>query len=298
MGDYGKVGGARSDDQVRKSDLLAILPGRLQSDPLWKSTVPTGTYEQFRDQVLTQPARVVDLEERQGQRRGGADAVDGREEPQSQPPPLGASLREDAEEDERENPTSSREELPAMVNKARSNGGGRGAPRQRGPRGDSDRPRAPRKCANCSKEHEQRACPHPAVAVADRPCWICGEKGHSAKFCPDKRAGNGSVKAIEDALTVFGPIGAVTDNEGFTMARRTAMRTPRNAQLGDFMATTIKNSFNVIRNEEPVENRSQPAHSRSTVGSQPAGGQPDIDRLTPTWRGSSAFGLAAKFGFS
>ena len=121
--DYEKVGGPRSGDQERKSDLLAILLGRMQSDLLWKSTVPHETYEQFRDQVLTQSARMVDLGKRQGQRRGGIHAFDGREEPQSQLPPLGASMREEAEEDERENPISSLEGLLAMVNKARANGG-------------------------------------------------------------------------------------------------------------------------------------------------------------------------------
>ena len=81
---------------------------------------------------------------------------------------------------------------------------------------------------------------------------------------------------------MFGTIGAVTDNEGFTMARRTVRPTPRAAQLGDFMKVATKNRFNVIRNEEPVENRSQPAHSRPTVGSQPAGSQPDISiRIKP-----------------
>ena len=39
--EYEAVGGVRTDDQTRKSDLLAVLPGRLQSDLLWKSTVVT-----------------------------------------------------------------------------------------------------------------------------------------------------------------------------------------------------------------------------------------------------------------
>ena len=96
-------------------------------------------------------------------------------------PPLGTSAAEDMRQDEEDedNPISSLEELLAMVNKART--GARTERRQPGQRqdrmqqpqarrGDGDRERKPRKCANCGKEHEQRACPHPPVSVADRPC--------------------------------------------------------------------------------------------------------------------------------
>ncbi len=76
------------------------------------------------------------------------------------------------------NPNSYLEELLDMVSRTRTAGfqqrdrrPGAGAPTRRPqPRGDGDRQRAPRKCANCGKEHEQRACPHPPVAVADRAC--------------------------------------------------------------------------------------------------------------------------------
>ena len=62
--DYEAVGGERATDQVRKSDLLAILPGKLQTDLLWHSTDVKLTYEQFRDEILTQSARITDLNKR------------------------------------------------------------------------------------------------------------------------------------------------------------------------------------------------------------------------------------------
>ena len=166
--DFEAVGGDRSSDQARNSDLLAILPGKLQTDLLWNSTNPEWSYAKFRDHVLTQSARIVDLDKNLSRRRaGGVHAVDNQRD-DSQPPPLGKNMREDEEEDEMNlNPISSLEELLAMVNRTRAAGfqqrdrrPGAGAPTRRPqPRGDGDRQRAPRKCANCGKEHEQRACP-------------------------------------------------------------------------------------------------------------------------------------------
>ena len=42
LDDYEAVGGDTASDQVRKSDLLAILPGKLQTDLLWNSRIPSG----------------------------------------------------------------------------------------------------------------------------------------------------------------------------------------------------------------------------------------------------------------
>ena len=161
-----------------------------------------------------------------------------------------------------------------MVNKARAGGGrnDRRAPTggrpQRPPRGDGDRPRAPRKCANCGKEHEQRACPHPSVSVADRPCWTCGKKGHPSAQCPSK-ADRSPIKAIEDALPFFGNhIKAVYDNDGFRPPKKTWRPVQRGASLLDFIPTETRNRFGIIEEPEAVA---------TTVGSQPAGSQPDID---------------------
>ncbi len=52
--EYESVGGLRSSDQVRKSDLLAILPANLQKHFPWHSTKVDRSYEQFRDEIPTQ----------------------------------------------------------------------------------------------------------------------------------------------------------------------------------------------------------------------------------------------------
>lgn len=270
--EYEAVGGARADDQTRKADLLSILPNKVQSDLLWKSTVPTETYEQFRDEVLLKSARMVDLERRQGQRRGGVNAVAKQDDG---PPPLGTSAQEDQDEDDREagNPISSLEELLAMVNRSRTNADQRRPQRQRQPqRGDGDRQRGPRKCANCGKEHEQRTCPHPSVPVSDRPCWTCGKKGHASRDCPDKKDRKGAVKAIEDILPFFGQtLNAVTNqDDGFTKARKTVRPTPRAAQLGDFIPTTTRNRFNTIKQDEAPQRSQPPSRTNPMHGSQPA----------------------------
>ena len=169
-----------------------------------------------------------------------------------------------------------------MVNKARGGGlrrpdrrqgggGGGGRPDRRPQqRGDGDRQRSPRKCANCCKDHEQRACPHPAIAVADRACWTCGKKGNSSAQCPGTQA-KGNIKAIEDAiLPFFGTCNAVMDKDGFSTAKKVVRPTPRGATLGDFVPTATRNRFSAMEDD----------HSATTVGSPPARSQPDIDIIT------------------
>jgi len=162
-----------------------------------------------------------------------------------------------------------------MVNRARTGGGARPDRRQNGQRqdpkqqkrGDSDRPRQPRKCANCGKEHEQRACPLPPVAVADRACWTCGKKGHSNRDCPDRA--KGAVKAIEDIIPFFGTIRAVTDD--FIAAKKVVRPTPRGASLGDFVPTATRNRFGVMSEEGT---QVQPIAFRKAEGSNTNSVQP------------------------
>jgi hypothetical protein len=94
--EYEAVGGDKVSDQVRKSDLLAILPGKLQTDLLWNSTNPEWSYVKFRDHVLTQSSKILDLEKNFTRINGGVHAVAQRDD--AQPPPLGSSTQEDEEE--------------------------------------------------------------------------------------------------------------------------------------------------------------------------------------------------------
>jgi hypothetical protein len=272
--DYESVGGVRSSDQIRKSDLLAILPTKLQSDLLWNSTNPSEAYEQFRDLILTQSARIVDLARRQG--RGGVHAV-ARSDQEDGPPPLGTSAAEDMREDDENNPISSLEELLAMVNRQRTGGSGRPQQRrtqqqeQRRPQaGAAQRP--PRKCANCGLEHEQRICPHPPVPREERKCWTCGKGGHASRDCPEKKRGP-AIKAIEDQLPFFGANCVIEDSDGYRPARRPARPTPRGITLQDFIKTPTQNRFaSMAREDTETGQRSQPTLSKTTTmhRSQPA----------------------------
>ena len=145
--DYEAAGGiGYESDLIKKSDLLNILPTRMQSDLLWHSTNPKESFAEFRDHILVQSARVLGLERR---RRGGVNAINEQED---RPPPLGTSAAEDEAEDG--NPITSLEDLLAMVNRSRQRPGGQRGDKQerrQGPRGDGDRQRGPRKCANCGK---------------------------------------------------------------------------------------------------------------------------------------------------
>ena len=85
------------------------------------------------------------------------------------------------------------------------------------------------------------------MAVADRVCWGCGEKGHTSARCPNKDKRR-KLAAIEDQQQI--PWLSVVDNEGFETVRRNACQpqpgtrpTPSNAQLGGF----IRNSFAALR---------------------------------------------------
>ena len=118
---YEAAGGETSSDRIRKSDLLAILPSKLQSDLLWNSTNPRESYQEFRDLILTQSARILDLNRRTG--RGGVHAVEPTVGYEPAMPPLGASCAQEMRDDDLlmadNNPISSLEELLAMVNRQR-----------------------------------------------------------------------------------------------------------------------------------------------------------------------------------
>ena len=156
-------------------------------------------------------------------------------------------------------------------------------PQQRGdrqPRGDSDRPRAPRKCANCGKKHEARICPHPAIPRKQRACWTCGKQAHSNKDCPSKPQ-RSAVKAIEDQLPFVGGAFAVADVDGYRQPRRPGRPQPRGATLGDFVIAPTRNRFaGMERDVEPTTAttiRSRPA-TRTTANRN----QPDI--VVVAWR--------------
>ena len=209
--------------------------------------------------ILTQSARILDFNQRTG--RGGVHAVEPTVDVRDDgPPPLGASCAQDMREDDavgaENNPITTLEELLIMVNRQRTGGGQRtpgnrrAAGGDRQPRGGIDRQttRAPRKCANCGKEHEARICPHPAVLREQRACWTCGKQGHSSKDCPSKPQ-RSAVKAVEDQLPFFGGACAVVDADGYRQPRRPGRPQPRGATLGDFMKTPTRNGFAGLMDE-------------------------------------------------
>ena len=275
--EYEAAGGEATSDRIRKSDLLAILPARIQSDLLWNSVNPATSYQGFRDHVLTQASRILDLDRRT--RRGGVNAIahSQNQEDNAQMPALGSSAAEDQREDDEDagrNPISSLEELLAMVNKQRANAGGRTQrwrPQAQAPTANGAGKRPPRKCANCGLEHEARICPHPAVAREDRKCWTCGKSGHASRDCPDKKARTPAIKAIEDQLPFFGAHMVAEQSDGFKVATRRAARpVPRGATLQDFIPTPTQNRFGCMTTHDsrPPQRRSQPSLDK-TIRSQP-----------------------------
>ena len=52
------------------------------------------------------------------------------------------------------------------------------------------------RCINCGGSHRSADCTKPRVDKKDRPCWVCGKKGHQGRDCPSR--GSGRVNAVED----------------------------------------------------------------------------------------------------
>ena len=293
--EYKEAGGNGFDgDHEMKSDLLAILPAKLREDHLL-TAAGRESYLEFRDLVLTQTSRILF-----NRRRGGGGGVHGLEFG----PAAGATKETDAADDGvledlillAQN--GSREEVLAAVQRFQNRNGKRPPTRAQPKRAPADGTRPPRKCPNCGKEHVELRCPHPAVAIADRPCWTCGKTGHSGRDCPQKnkdtrRTQSGSVKALEDALRdaripFFGDReNYLLDDEekpGFTPAR--PRPAPRQAVLGDFVTykpVAVYNSFGALEDSAAAESEAATAidNTASNTGT---------DRVTS---GRSSFGLTA-----
>ena len=119
-----------------KSDLVKILPERLQMDLLWRASDP-GPYSRFRDMIKTQAARTL-----LNQRRLPVKLFDdARQAPSEQDPAEGGDGPVDK--------INELEELLAFM-KGRQ---------RRSPGGDVAR--NPRKCPNCGEVHKELKCPYP-----------------------------------------------------------------------------------------------------------------------------------------
>ena len=260
--EYRQAGGKGFDgDHEMKSDLLAILPPKLREDHLL-TAAGKESYIEFRDLVLMQTSRILF-----NRRRGGGGGVHGIDFEPAVPPKQEAGNADDAaiEDILITVQNGSREDVLAAVQRYQRRANPANGRRQQRPppkSADAAGTRPPRKCPNCGKEHVETRCPHPAVAVADRPCWTCGKKGHSGRDCPQKiqRPQSGSVKALEDAprdarIPFFG------DRENYLIDDKEApgfypvrpRPAPRQTVLGDFVKhkpVVVHNSFSALESSE------------------------------------------------
>ena len=186
--DWHDIGGTPYTEEEMKSDLVKILPERLQTDLLWRASDP-GPYSRFRDMIKTQAARTLLNQQRLPTHLLQRDQL---QEPSAGPSSDGAQPQPTQNGDK----IAELEELLAVMK------------RRNGPGGDS-RNRGPRKCANCGGEHEGLKCPHPPVPVSERKCWTCGKTGHSNADCPQRKSkqqnngkndGRKGIKSLEEEL--------------------------------------------------------------------------------------------------
>ncbi len=231
--EYADTGGTAFSEYEMKNDLLQILPGELSETLLWKAT-DEGSFQKFRDHVITMSAKIL-----QNRRKLPIHAV-------SEGPDQHGGNDENLDLSN----VSSFEDLVMAIGKWNNRRGGRpppGVPQPRTATAITDR--APRKCPNCNGEHQERRCPRPAVAVKDRACWGCGEKGHTRTRCPQRQR---DLKAMEDGPASPGNVNGffMVEDEGFKTPKKTCRPLPRTATLADFMTIELKNGFNALSTDD------------------------------------------------
>ena len=110
--------------------------------------------------------------------------------------------------------------------------------------------RQPRRCPNCSKQHDG-PCKEPRKEFTDRTCWTCGGK-HMNNDCHKK--GQSPIKAIEDApaaaagAAFFGKaLASVTPAPSkSTKATSRPRPRPQGAMFGDFIPPPTSNTFGLL----------------------------------------------------
>ena len=234
--EYELAGGVLEGDDAMKSDLLKILPSDVRKALLWNAD-DEGSFEKFRDMVVTQSLKILENEKKlpnlQGVSEQGPSSND-------QSPPHGITF-------------NSNEEMIMAFQKWQSKNNNGQQQQRQPPKGDQKYTNK-RRCPNCGGENCPVKCPKPPVDIKDRPCWHCGQKGHRSAQCPTK----GRTLAIEDidkstgeALRSAGIVGAVSGNptlNGFYNVEdaqfKTAKKpTPSKATLGSFIRdNSIKTS--------------------------------------------------------
>ncbi len=241
INEYLQVGGVAADPEELKSDLLNILPGALRENLLWQASDTSKTYEQFRDMILLQAAK-ISLNRPQ---RGVHNLEDESHEPEN----IGNLVLADFD---------NVDELIAAFQRYDA-GGGRGTRPQTRPQPRADTrqtqdrrqdARGPKKCPNCSKEHADRRCPEPPRKVSDRACWECDQKGHTARQCPNKKAK--AIRAVDEPEPCF------MLSEGFSAPKRTAKPQRQPVTLANFVHAA---AFDKLKDDSELENDQETATS-------------------------------------
>jgi len=251
--EYEEAGGKQTDGHEKKADLLAILPQELRENLLGRAA-DDGPYEQFRDMVQAQAAKILLTRRKLPVHNIEDEELDTKMKALDE---MIAAIR-----------SGNNEDLLGAFNRAT----GRPGQTQRRPNGQFQRQTQPTsqsqrsqpsaglgpRCPNCGDRHLIAKCPKPIVAADKRKCWNCGTPGCIASRC-DKPRQTGSqqrgLKALEDGpldgpLPMFclneigsdesmciNGLNAQKDNhDGYEPVRHGARPRPHEAVLGDFIA--------------------------------------------------------------
>ena len=272
IAEFVSAGGVQPSDAELKSDLNAILPRDLSESLAMKLTDGQQTYQGFRDFIKNQTA-VILLNRNRSALHALTDDKNDRSE---------AGGDDDAPDDDDGGEGGLVAQLLNVLNanvrgrttKGRFQSAKRtpSAPRRPAPRDGAPQEQ---KCPNCHGNHSKADCKKPAVDLADRTCFTCGEKGHASRQCPKRPGGQrpGPLKALSDSvanLRVFAvndPCERV-DHNGFQRVGKATGCHPktfpkaRQVTLGDFIDQNVfsGNSFRALSctdADEPTDRKTK-----------------------------------------
>ena len=172
--EFEDAGGDRPPDSSLKSDLFEMLPGQLRDQLLWHASDPTWSFQKFKDHVSTTAERVMHYSSKLP-----VNVVEQQHDNKA----MIAKLEETMG-------VNNLEELIAAL-KSRDQ-----RPRQQ----QAPKVGAEIRCGNCGmKGHSSQECRKPKVPLSERPCFLCGKPGHTARYCPQAPpTQHGGIKIVEE----------------------------------------------------------------------------------------------------
>ncbi len=204
MKDYKAAGGQLPDEPELKEDLVNTLPQEIRENLLWRASRDE-KFSDFKNHIRTtansmlyhrgkvHPINAIDAQV--NEEPGGEYDDEYADELQQA---IGAVMRKYGKGKGKGWGGKGGGGFGGAGGAGGGPKGGFGGKANNGGKGHGSQP----KCANCGGDHDRRACPKAEVPVSQRPCHGCGEAGHIARFCPNKKQ---PIKAVDEVAPAPAP---------------------------------------------------------------------------------------------